>query len=271
VLQNYPGESVQVRGWLNIQGPDYWRIDGLWWRWDATMTGSAQSVVSIFGGTGWTFTHNRVSETRGVANLLVRSLPGASTQSERIAAAPHDYSIVGNLIVQQQGSDKGLDHNIYLLASIWSTGGLISHNLISGAPNGANIKVAGSQDWNEAPWDVKIENNTLLFASVGVVVGQKARYITITNNVIGRPLNSGKYDGGVKAYSLMYAGNVAVKDNVISGYASPIREQWGLPKSKLMFVRRTTDWPVTYSGSVPEGTATLTNKSIAGTFGHLAP
>ncbi|WP_296665389.1 hypothetical protein [Demequina sp.] len=268
VLQNYPGERVEVHGWLKLVEADYWTVEGLRWIWNRVETQGAQSVVNFIGGTGWTFAHNEVRDSHGVANVLVRAKGGASSSSQRVDYAPHDYSIIGNCIAFNRGTQAGLDHNIYLMPSIWSTGGEITHNLLVSAPYGGNIKAAGSRDPNESPRDVNISYNTLLGGASGMIFGLKARDIAFTRNVVSLSRNSSYYDGGVKTYSMSYPGTIGVKDNVIGTYRFAIRES-GWP-SEHIYVRRIVNSSAPYTGSVKNCSITFTKSWTQDNYGHHA-
>lgn len=251
VLQSYPGETVVVAGTLILKGADYWTIKGIRFTYNSAVQ-TGQSVVVFAGGRGWTFANNEVSGSRGVANLLIEATAASSTSTGALTeAAPRDYRVVGNCIKDNRGTGAhGTNHNIYLMASIYSTGGLIERNLIAGAPRGANIKAAGSSPStaNGSPRNVSIRNNTLLYGASGITVGLKSENVLIDRNLIALPSNSQQYDGGVKTYQLANPSSNAVRDTMISGYAVPIREDYGV--TKHIWTARNTTSPVTFSGSV---------------------
>ncbi|WP_143338224.1 hypothetical protein [Demequina sp. NBRC 110054] len=269
VLQNKPGERVVVKGRMVLKGADYWTIDGLRWRWDKDATGSAMALVRFFGGTGWTFTHNDIRYTRG-ANLFVSAKRGADTEAERIAYAPHDYTISSNFIGYNLGTRAHRDHNIYLMASIWSSGGLITHNLLVSAPNGSNIKVAGSHQANESPVDVKITYNTMLGGQTGVVIGLKARKIVLAHNVIGLQVDPDRASGAVKTYRLRYPKSITVRDNVISGYNYKVREVGNVADDMHISVEDTRHWAVKYTGKLKGASIHFTWGVVERNYGHNA-
>lgn len=268
VLQNSPGERVEVRGWLKLTDANYWKVEGLRWYWDKKETQGAQAVVSFFGGTGWTFARNEIRDSRGVANMLVGPKSGAKTTSQRKAYAPHNYTIDSNCILYQRGPDKGLDHNLYLMPTIWSSGGKVTHNLMVSAPNGGNIKAAGSKDPNGSPWDVKITNNTLLGGASGVIFGLKAKDIDFSRNVVSLSRNSGPYDGGVKTYNMTYPNSISVRNNVISTYKYPVRETGRLAPHQHIKVSGTINSSAAYSGSIASCNITFTKPWLNRDYGH---
>ncbi|MFK0003904.1 hypothetical protein [Paenarthrobacter sp. NPDC090522] len=269
-LQSYPGEAVQVNGYLSLTGADYWTVQGIRWGYSGTNT-TGQAIVNFFGGTGWAFIRNEVAGTRGVANVLIRErTPITWTAEGRTAAAPHNYMIGANCIrnAAKLGT-AGEMHNIYLMPTVYSSGGVIENNLVAGAPLGANIKASGSGDPSSAPKDVLIRNNTLLYGASGLVIGQQAERVETIGNLIAMGTQSGPYDGGVKTYDLVRADTDSVKDSLIQGYASPIRQPW--QASPLLFVRRNvTPSTVTLTGSLANCTVRAADMNIRQTYGHLS-
>lgn len=272
VMQAYPGERAVISGTLTLKAPDYWTVKGLRFLYNpAVQTG--ESVVAISGGTGWKFSNNEVAGSVGVANVLIVAAKASSTAlADLQRAAPRNYTINGNCIRNNMGTDaRGTDHNIYLMSSIYSVGGLIEHNLIAGAPRGANIKAAASSATlpNASPRNVIIRYNTMLAAASGVTIGLKAEGIAVLNNIIALPRESQKYDGGVKTYQLANPGSNAVKDTLISGYTRPISEDYGVT-SHIFSARLNTTTSFSYAGSVANCTAKATSSTILAKYGQYA-
>lgn len=261
-LQAYPGERVVLSGTLKLRNADYWTVQGIRFYYNATIQRSGQSVVAFSGGTGWRFLNNEVAGSAGVANLYIQA---DTSMSDRTAAAPQDWVVGGNCIRDNRGKNAhGMDHNIYLQSSIYTTNGLIERNLIAGAPNGTNIKAAGSSASapDGSPRYVNIRYNTMLFGATGMVIGLKAEKIETSRNIIAKPSGSDKWDAGVKGWQLANPGRNSVKDTLIGGYAQPFREAIG------MFIARTNQKAtITYTGSV--GNCSV--KPNVTTHGHLAP
>lgn len=222
VIQNAPGERAVIAGRFVFTGADHWTVWGLRFAYNAAKS-NTYGLVTFAGGTGWTFRANDVSASRRTANVMVttKTATGTSTAA-RVAAAPHDWTIVGNVIHENKGKDAlGTDHNLYLLSSIWSTNGLVERNLIWGAPRGSNIKAAGSSDPNESPRDVVIRYNTLIYAGSGITLGLKAEGIVIWRNVIGAPQGEQYNSGGIKTYRIAQPAKNVAKYNYIAGYRYP--------------------------------------------------
>lgn len=261
VLQTYPNERVDVTGYLNLHSANYWTVAGFHFAYGSN-TGQ-QMVVGMFGGTGWTLAHNEIHGSTGVANLLITPDGSASNST-----APHNYTVSSNCIRDNLGSSLGLDHNIYLQSSIYSTGGVISHNLISGAPFGGDIKAGGSNDATTSPRNVQITFNTLLGAASGVIVGQEAENVVIDHNVIGLPQNDGDHDGAVKTYAMVNAAADSVTNNVVSGFPVAVRETGNL--TGHIVVSNTIPWnPLSYTGSI-NGCSVALADNVAERFGHQA-
>lgn len=260
VVQAYPGERVDVLGYLNLKNPDWWTVAGFRFGYSPSKS-TNQGIVQIAGGVSWRFQNNEVSGTRGVANVLIE---------QNGSSYPTDYRVAGNCIHDNLGTDShGLDHNIYLKPGIRSSGGVIEYNLISGAPRGSNIKAGGSTDPAGAPRNVEIRYNTLMNAASGVIVGQQAEGVNVHHNVIAQSLNSDYYDGAIKTYALVNPTANKFSYNVFSGYANQIRETGDV----RVYVPTTgnTAWDAfSYTGSVPGCTVTLADPQVSQHYGHRA-
>ena len=111
VLQNYPGESVRLNGYINFQDPDYWTIAGIRFGWHSTITANRHYIVGMFGGTGWLFQRNEVSGAHGNANMLVSFASGGPSA----ATAPQSWRVNQNCIHNNRGTNPGnTDHNLYV-------------------------------------------------------------------------------------------------------------------------------------------------------------
>jgi hypothetical protein len=278
IMQAYPGESVTVAGQLTLSGPsgssslvgpDYWKIRGIQFVSHPSLTVN-QAIVTISGGTGWSFENNSVTGSTGVANLLVvNKAPESSSASQRLAGAPKTYLIRGNCITNNRGSGAhGQFHNIYMMPSTYSTGGVIEYNLLAGAPRGANIKIAAAntaQTWR-SPANLSITDNTLLDAASGITVGLSTRDIDMSRNLIARPLNELQYDGAIKTYQMVSPGLIAFKDSYVSDYNQVVEYDGGNPPQ--IFTARIETGPVTFTGSTSDCSIQATSWP-ASTYGHI--
>jgi len=265
VLQNYPGETVRLNGWVNFNDPDYWTVTGIRFGYDATLTGNRNYIVGMFGGTGWIFMRNEVSGGYGNANMIV-GINGSLAAS----TAPTSWRVSQNCIHDNNGTNAGdIDHNLYVSASIYSRGGIIERNLMWNAPNGGNIKLGGSQNPDEAPVDVVVRNNTLLRAGSGIIVGQKANKILINRNILGLPISTNSGDGGIKTYSMATPSGVAVDNNYFGGWKDYIRETGTLPNGRISRSNNKV-WDQRISGTYAGCAVMPANATIRGGWGHLA-
>lgn len=272
VLQAAPGERVQINGTLIMSSPDYWTIQGIRFVYNSGVQKNGQAVVLMSGGVGWQFRNNEVTGSTGVANLLVNATTATGTATQLRAAAPRDYQIAGNCIHDNRATGtQGTDHNIYLMSSIYSTGGVIERNLIAGAPRGSNIKAAGStpSTASGSPRNVSIRYNTMLAAASGLTIGLQAQAIESQYNVIAMPAGSGPYDGAVKTYQLAAPGKNSAKDSLLSGYARPISEDYGV-STHLFTARNDTKTAFTYTGSVANCTARAASATVLAKYGQYA-
>lgn len=272
VLQGAVGERVEVNGTLIMSDADYWTIAGMRFTHNSTIQGSGQAVVLFSGGVGWRFRNNEVTGSTGVANVLVNATRASGSASELAAAAPRAFEIAGNCIHDNRATDAaGTDHNIYLMSSIYSTGGVIERNLIAGAPRGANIKAAGSTPATAAgsPRNVTIRYNTMLNAASGLTIGLSAERVESMYNIIALPVGSGKYDGAVKTYQLASPDKNSAKYSLLSGYAKPISEDYGV--SRHLYTKgNDTSSAFSYTGSIANCTAQAASPAIKAKYGQYA-
>lgn len=277
-MQSHPGETVTVAGQLTLSGPagsgslvgpDYWRIRGIRFVSHSSLTVN-QAIVTISGGTGWAFENNSITGSTGVANLLVvNKAPESSSSSQRLAGAPKTYAIRGNCITNNRGTGAhGQYHNIYMMPSTYSTDGVIEHNLLAGAPRGANIKIAAAnptQGWR-SPANLVISDNTLLDAASGITVGLNTRDIDISRNLIARPLNELQYDGAVKTYQMVHPGLIGFKDSYVSDYNQVVEYDGGTPPP--IYTARIETGPATFTGSTSDCSIQPTSWP-ASSYGHI--
>jgi putative cell wall-binding protein len=260
VMQAHPGERVDVLGYLNLSNPSYWTISGFRFGYSAKKS-TAEFIVRLAGGVSWTFSNNEVSGSRGVANLLIEKNGSSS---------PQNYRVAGNCIRDNQATDAhGLDHNIYLMTGVNSSGGVIEYNLLTGAPRGGNIKAGGNSDAANSPHDVQIRYNTVLNAASGVIVGQRAEGVIVHHNVIAQSLNSNYYDGAIKTYAMANPTANAFEYNLFFGYANQIRET-GDVRVYVPTVGNVAWDGFAYTGSAPGCSVVLSDPQVAAHYGHRA-
>lgn len=270
-LQSHPGEKVTLHGILGLVKPHYWRISGIRFTHNPSIQ-TVQSIVTIGGGTGWRFTNNSISGSPGVANLLiVPSDATVTSESARREAAPHSFYIGGNCITDNRGTGThGQYHNIYMMSSQYSTGGVIERNLLAGAPRGANIKVAAANPesgWT-SPKNLTIRDNTLLDAASGITVGLQSQQVAMSGNLIARPKNELQYDGAVKTYQLSYASRIEFTDSYVAGYRQVAEYDAAAPAA--IVTRGLQTGSASFSGSVSDCSITPTSWPALD-FGHRAP
>lgn len=270
VLQSEPGARVVLRGTLMMKTVSYWTVRGFHFLHDAGIQGNGQAIVHMQGGTGWVLTNNEVAGSPGVSNVMVT--PGARSGSAeaRKKAGPHSYAILRNCIRDNRGThDHGMDHNIYLMAGIYSSGGRIERNLLAGAPNGAQIKVSSStwDTWTDSPRNVRVRYNTMLNGAAGVTVGVSARNVLIERNIIANQVNGSRYDAAIKTWELERHDLTTVKSNYLAGYSQLYHQEPGeyLVKSGNVSAGR-----MSYVGSITGCTAKPASASVRETWGQRA-
>ncbi len=266
VFQSAPGERVVIAGFLQLRSAHYWRVQGLRFTYSAAKT-TGEAIVRLVGGRNWTFANNEVYGTRGVANILIREDTASnSSDAARRAAAPQNYTVAGNCVRSQNGTAAhGLNHNIYLMPTIWSSGGLIERNLLTGAPTGSNIKASGSSDANGSPRNVTIRYNTMLYSASGVITGLKSEGIEIVSNVVAKQQNGDRWDAAMKTYQGQYSNRIGFKDNLVSGFAKFLQQPAG--EKPVYTARNVTPSSLSLTGSVANCSVRLADPALAAKYG----
>jgi hypothetical protein len=224
-LQNATGERVVIKGTLQLENADYWRVSGISVTQDPNGP-RKEFLVKFDGGTGWQYLNAEVWGSRGVSNLMISGSPqNGSPAHYRVSGnCIHDNNAVGDAFMN--------DHNIYLMPGYNSGPGVIEHNLIFNAANGAAIKAAGPTAATGAA-RVTIRRNTVARTAAGVIVGYGTHRIQIRDNLIGsqvkRPPPGAQYvrnyDAVVIGNHVHGAANSAV-GTAVWGYPRLVRSAW---------------------------------------------
>ncbi|MBT0772249.1 DUF1565 domain-containing protein [Kineosporia sp. J2-2] len=177
-LQNAPGERVVIKGTLQLENADYWRVSGI----DVTRNpadGRKEFLVKFDGGTGWAFVNSEVWGSVGVSNVMV----SASKKN----GVPKNYRIADNCIHDNNADGDAFMnyHNIYLMPGYRSGPGVIERNVMFNAENGAAVKAAGPTSATGAG-DVTIRRNTITRVAAGVIIGYASRGVQVRNNLIAQ-------------------------------------------------------------------------------------
>jgi hypothetical protein len=219
-LQNAPGERVVIKGTLQLEQADYWRVSGI----NVTQDPNGprkEFLVKFDGGRGWQYLNAEIWGTRGVSNLMISG-------SERFGP-PRDYRIANNCIHDNNavGDPFMNDHNIYLMPGYDSGPAVIEHNLLFNAENGAAIKAAGPTSATGAA-RVTIRRNTVVRSAAGVIVGYGSNRIEIRDNLIGAQV---KHPPREAKWVANY--DAAVIGNHVSGSANVVTRTavWGFPRA----------------------------------------
>ena len=219
-LQNAPGERVVIKGTLQLDNADYWRVSGI----NVTQDPNGprkEFLVKFDGGTGWQYLNAEVWGTRGVSNLMISASP--------TYGSPRNYRVAGNCIHDNNATGDVFmnDHNIYLMPGYRSGPGVIEHNLLFNAENGAAIKAAGPTSATGAA-RVTIRRNTIARSAAGVIVGYGSNRVEIRDNLIGQQVK--RPPAGAR-YVANY--NAAVIGNHVHGAAnkSVSTGVWGFSRS----------------------------------------
>lgn len=216
-LQNAPGQRVVIKGTLQLENADHWRVSGI----NVTRNpadGRKEFLVKFDGGTGWSFVNSEVWGSIGVSNVMV----SASAKN----GVPRDYRIADNCIHDNDAAGDAFMnyHNIYLMPGYTSGPGVIERNIMFGAENGAAVKAAGP-DRSTGAADVTIRRNTITRSAAGVIIGYASRKVQVRNNLIAqqriRPPAGARwvrnYDAAVIGNHVSGSGNKVVS-TAVSGF-----------------------------------------------------
>lgn len=201
----YPGERPVIVGSLWLAGPSYWTIDGINVTWGATNS-PEESMVRLWGGTGWVFANAELWNAHSVAALMIDGRPGHDIGS---------FVVRGNCIHDTQPSnDVNQDHNIYVddFGASPAPYGIIERNVLFNAPNGNNIKLGGGD--GGGPRNVQVRYNSMYGGNRNVSVSIEASDNRIYRNILGDA-----HEANIAAYNLTGTGNVAF-ENI--GFGAPI-------------------------------------------------
>nr|WP_269809885.1 DUF1565 domain-containing protein [Kineosporia rhizophila] len=216
-LQAAPGERVLLKGTLQLENADYWKVSGI----NVTHNpagGRKEFLVKFDGGTGWEFVDAEVWGSVGVSNIMVSSsVKNGMPRAYRIADnCIHDNDAVGGAFMNF--------HNIYLMPGYNSGPGVIERNIIFNSENGAAVKAAGPTAATGAA-DVKIRRNTIARSAAGVIVGYASRRVEVRNNLIAQQVVRApagaqyvkNYDAAVIGNHVSGSGNKVVS-TALSGF-----------------------------------------------------
>jgi hypothetical protein len=202
LVRAYPGERPVLQGLLWLSNPSYWTIDGLdvTWRSDGAPN---EHMVKITNGVGWRVTDAEFWGAHSYADLLV-----AGTASGQPANWRVDHSCIHDTVPTNQTNQ---DHNVYVNTGLSAGAGSLDHDILFGAPNGENVKLAGPDSGNGTA-NVTVAYDTLFGAAQPLLVGGPSTRITIQRNLIARPLLTYVFRG----YQLT-GRSVVARDNLATG------------------------------------------------------
>lgn len=222
-VRNHPGESPVIRGGMTLTkgGVHYWTFSGLEFTWDAATLGANAALVRLVDGVGWEITNTTIHGNRSYAALRVMAeTPGLAT----------DWAIRDSCIhTTVPTNDDNNDHNIYVGAgnSVAPGSGVIERNVVYGAPNGSNIKLAAGSAELPGTSGVVVRNNVLADAPQNVLVAWKSHDNLIERNLMIRQDNgtwSQPWYPNIRGLELSGSGNRALvnggygADSVISNH-----------------------------------------------------
>ena len=198
-VQAYPGERPVVQGLLWLSTPSFWQLSGINVTWGASNT-SAEHMVKLTGGTGWSFTGAEVWGARSYAAVL-------------IAGTPNNWRLADNYIHDTYMSNStNQDHLIY--ANTGTTGsGVIERNVLVNSLNGRAVKIGPPAATSGSVANITIRYNTMAnnLGPSNVQVAWGSFNTKIYRNIMVKP---GANRSAVTAYQLTGTGNT-VSDNLI--------------------------------------------------------
>lgn len=216
-LRNAPGETPVIVGGMTLQlgGPHHWVFDGLTFAWSDAL-GKNAALVRIVDGVGWEIRNSTIAGNRSYAAVRVLA------ETKGLAT---DWTIRDSCIHTTYATNAtNNDHNVYIGADsrngIAPGPGLIEGNIIAGAPNGANIKLAAGESHLEGTHGVVVRGNVMAGAPQNVIIAWRSHDNVIEDNALFQRPNgswSQPWYPNVRGLELSGSGNVA-RGNV--GFAS---------------------------------------------------
>lgn len=178
LVSAYKGERVVVKGLVWIDGMDYWTVQGLNVTWDSGENLAEDHMVRLRDGVGWVWQRSEIWGARSFANVNVF---GTRT------GQPANWALRDNCIHDNYGAsghDDTVDHLVYANTGVSAGPGVISGNLMFGAPKGKGIKVAGPYSGTGSA-RVTIEYNTIADTNKpSIVVGYNSHHTVIRRNLL---------------------------------------------------------------------------------------
>jgi hypothetical protein len=171
-----PTHPPLLEGGLRFYSPMYLFLRSL----RVQATGPGLSALVISGGVGWTVDSSEfwgARQTNSMSNVTIAGTGGY----------PRAWKFTQNCVHDAANSTRAdqTDHNIYVTYEGSSlTTGLISRNVIWGAPHGENIKIGdGGVDGALGPWGVRVANNTLATGGRQLLLHANVRNNTVVDNL----------------------------------------------------------------------------------------
>jgi hypothetical protein len=216
-VEPFEDEYVLVKGTLQFVRANHWKVRRINVTFDPDRE-PTQFLVKFSGGIGWEFTDAEVWGSRGVSNLMVNS---------NWKGEPRDYLIARNCIHHNmaQGNPFMNDHNIYLMPGYSSGPGIIERNILFRAPNGNNIKAAGS-DRSSGASKVTIRYNTMTHAGQGMVAAYGTHDVKMVRNLITHRKGGYSSYPAIRGFKLWGKRNAAGY-NAVYGYDKQIFSKGG--------------------------------------------
>ncbi|MEJ5945825.1 hypothetical protein WDZ17_11030 [Pseudokineococcus basanitobsidens] len=193
-----PDRPPHLRGHLILEDADHWSVTHL----KITATVPDEPALKMAGGTGWSVTDSEftgAASTRDYANVAIDS-------NRYTRTAPSDWSFSDNCVhdaaPRPEGDPAGY-HNLYVNAEGGGRGGLITRNVMYGAPGGANIKIgAGGNTAVRGAWGVRVEYNTLFDAAWQIFLFGDIDDISVRRNLLVRSTGGPSVSTGQYFHSL---------------------------------------------------------------------
>lgn len=171
-----PTHPPLLVGGLRFYSPSYLVLRSL--RVQAANIGTdvGLSALVIDGGTGWSVISSEffgARQTNSMANVNISGTGGY----------PRAWTFTQNCVHDAANSTRAdaTDHNLYLsYAGSAATTGVVSRNIVWGAPHGENIKLGnGGLAGAIGPWGVRVVNNTLALGGRQLLL-----HADVSNNVV---------------------------------------------------------------------------------------
>jgi hypothetical protein len=164
-----PKNPPTIVGALTLVNAKYWNVSRL----KIKGVQAGRSPLELWGGANWIVSGTEITgaaTTKSYANVSIANTKGTT------GTPPTGFRFSGNCVHDAANVHLNADHNIYVsFHGTSNAAGMIDHNLIFNAVNGAGIKLGDGGATNApGPWGVQVKFNT---------IGNSGRQLLLHGNI----------------------------------------------------------------------------------------